>query len=149
MKTCYGELPIILERGKARVGHLQFTPTSPVHTVPSKIDVSLLVKELPVPAYRSKLEGQYASELEARRHAGMLNRWWYEPLTIHLPGKQTHKPDFLVLTNEGQLEFHQTKGWHKNMRDGLGKLKTAAAVTPWAAFLLVTRERGRWTERKL
>ncbi|HDY87687.1 MAG TPA: hypothetical protein ENH82_06150 [bacterium] len=53
-----------------------------------------------------------------RKDMGMIADWWYEDqgslLELHTGYRNNIKmylPDFTILTNEGEYEFEETKGW--------------------------------------
>ena len=95
--------------------------------------------------YRSKWEAAYASKLELEKHAGLIKAWWYEPFSLWLPGKVRYKPDFLIQYPDGleqRLEVIEVKGWSKNRRDGMTRLKIAAAIFPCFTWRLVYRTKG-------
>lgn len=102
----------------------------------------------PAPApYRSKWEAAYASKLELEKHAGIIKAWWYEPFSLWLPGKVRYKPDFLIEMPyipgmERHLEIIEVKGWSKNKRDGMTRLKIAAALFPCFVWRMVYRTKG-------
>ena len=50
-----------------------------------------------------------------------------------------------LAARETALE-REVKGWSKNRRDGLTRLKMAAAHYPWWTFVLVERIGGQWKE---
>ena len=117
-------------------------------------DATAGAKRAPVPPYRSKLEADYANHLELLKRAGEIIGWWYEPINFRLPGQRNfYKPDFLVQRQIwlpvgeipiATIEIHEVKGWSRNRREGITKLKTSAGLNPWATFSLVTYERGHW-----
>jgi hypothetical protein len=93
--------------------------------------------------YKSKWESQYAKQLELEKHAGTIKQFWYEPFSLWLPGKVRYKPDFLIQYPDGlerRLEVIEIKGWSRNKRDGMTRLKIAAALFPCFTWRLV-----RWT----
>lgn len=97
--------------------------------------------------YRSKWEAAYASTLELQKRAGLIKAWWYEPFSLWLPGKVRYKPDFLIEMPyipgmERHLEIIEVKGWSKNRRDGMTRLKIAAALFPCFVWRLVYRTKG-------
>jgi len=63
------------------------------------------------PKFRSKLEGRYAQQLLARVSCGEVTRWWYEPVSLRLPGGHWYTPDFAVELADGRLEWIETKGY--------------------------------------
>ena len=77
--------------------------------------------------------------------AGLIKAWWHEPFSLWLPGKVRYKPDFMIeyQPGEGSLEIVEVKGcWIKNRRDGMTRLKVAAALFPCFVWRLVYRTNG-------
>lgn len=106
-------------------------------------------KPIPEP-YRSQGEVEYAKRLDAERAAGRISEWRYEPMRLLLArpkggkGQWTYTPDFLVVNNDGTMDFHEVKG--KVERSDEQRLKAAAETYPWYGWLMV-RKRGRsWEE---
>lgn len=101
----------------------------------------------PPSPYKSKWESSYANYLDALKLAGEIVAWWYEPVRFRLPGTRNfYKADFLVLRCNAvgkNIEIHEVKGWSKNRREGITKLKTAAGLNTWATFYLVQWDRKR------
>lgn len=106
----------------------------------------------PAPApsrYRSKLEADFALYLIWQCRSGSIAAWWYEPVSLKLPGpRNRYTPDFLVLAGDG-LTFYEVKGWSPSYDRSIVKLKTAAGLTPWATFILVTRDKMGWHEKRI
>ena len=107
---------------------------------------------IPAPAhpYRSAWEARYAQHLEILKRAGEIIDYWYEPIRFRLPGEANYyKSDFLIQFRSPLapgfyhkwIEVHEVKGWSKNRREGITKLKTAAGLNPWATFQLVQWDR--------
>lgn len=88
------------------------------------------------------LERDWSIVLEARRRAGEVLRWDYEPERLKLADGTFYAPDFRVQLANGTIEFHECKGFMRD--DAAAKLKIAAALHPYT-FRLVTRKRGAWT----
>ena len=105
------------------------------------------------PLYRSKWDAAYAAKLELEKQAGLVKAWWYEPLSLWLPGKVRYKPDFLIQYPEGlerRCEIIEVKGWSKNRRDGITRLKIAAALFPCFTWRMVYKVKGGgWEEQSL
>jgi hypothetical protein len=103
--------------------------------------------------YRSKWEAAYAANLELAKQAGVIKQWWYEPMSIWLPGKVRYRPDFMVqypLGMERSLQIVEVKGWSRNRRDGLTRLKIAAALFPCFTWTLAYKVKGGgWMEETL
>jgi len=128
-----------------RMGHETVVPRS----MPCKVSSTS-------PTYRSKWEAAYASKLELEKHAGLIKAWWYEPFSLWLPGKVRYKPDFMVqyvdqpvypthICAPPRLEIIEVKGWSRNRRDGITRLKIAAALFPCFVWRQVYRTKnGGW-----
>lgn len=97
---------------------------------------------------RSKLEARYANDLEGLRIAGQIAEWHYEPCVLKLSETARYRPDFLVVHREShRMYFVEVKGWSKNRRDGLTRLKWAAQKYWWWEFRLVEWTDGSWQEQ--
>ena len=102
--------------------------------------------------YRSKWEENYASKLELEKRAGIIKAYWYEPFSLWLPGKVRYKPDFLIqypLGLERSLEIVEVKGWSRNRRDGMTRLKIAAALFPCFTWKLARKTKNGWDEERV
>lgn len=106
----------------------------------------------PAPSpYKSKWEAAYANKLELEKKAGLIMSYYYEPFSLWLPGKIRFKPDFMIHYDPeingytGYIEMIEVKGWSKNRRDGMTRLKIAAALFPCFVWRLVYRTKnGGW-----
>lgn len=91
----------------------------------------------------NKLEAAYSEHLERRRAAGEIAEWRYESTKLRLADGAWYTPDFRVLLPNGEVEFHETKGF---MREAARiRLRVAAELHPFR-FVLVRRADGAWTE---
>jgi len=102
----------------------------------------------PAPSpFRSKWEAAYASKLEMEKRVNHVKQYWYEPFSLWLPGKVRFKPDFLVQYQDNvMMEIIEVKGWSKNRRDGMTRLKIAASLFPCFVWRLVYRtDGGGWS----
>lgn len=100
----------------------------------------------PTGGYRSKLERDYALNLDARLRIGELAWWAYEPMRFKLGEGAWFTPDFILMRADGGLEAHETKG---HMREAANvRLKVAASLYPWLPIFVVYRLAGgfRWEE---
>lgn len=105
------------------------------------------------PKYKSKWEESYSAKLELEKRAGLITAYWHEPFSLWLPGKVRYKPDFLVeyapqpvypahICAIPKLEIIEVKGFSKNRRDGITRLKIAAALFPCFVWRMVYRTTG-------
>lgn len=88
----------------------------------------------PQDGYRSNLERRYAQHLEARRMAGQIKRWDFEPVNLRLADRTFWMPDFRVIALDDTEEYHETKGFMRE--DANVKLKVAAKMHPYRFFLV-------------
>ena len=58
----------------------------------------------------NKTEAEYAGKLQARKLAGELLYWAFEPIKVRIADNTFYSPDFLVLTASSELELHEVKG---------------------------------------
>ena len=77
--------------------------------------------------YDSKWEERYATMLDLEQKAGNIVKWWYHPWSMRLPGGARYAPDFMVQWH-GHIEIIDVKGWHKNIREAMLRIKVAAAI---------------------
>jgi len=88
----------------------------------------------------NKTERAYAQTLELRKLAGEIQGYDFEPIKLKLAPLTFYTPDFMVIGNEGQIEFHEVKGFMED--DAAVKIKTASVIHWYAYFYLVTRAKG-------
>jgi len=80
------------------------------------------------------LETAFAASLEAKRRAGVIRWWAFEPIRIKLAEATYYKPDFLTVDAEGHTEVFETKGL---MREAARvRLNVAASKLPWPFWLV-------------
>lgn len=103
-------------------------------------------KARPTGPYASKLEADYAVELERRKLAGEIQHWDYEPEKLRLALRTFYTPDFRVVV-DGRTEMHEVKGYLR--RYASLTLRFAAETFPQYRFVLVQRPKGQWTLREL
>lgn len=83
-------------------------------------------------------ERDYAAVLRGRLACGDIAGFWFEPFALNLAPKLrcSYTPDFMVQTNEGEIELHEVKGhWEEDARV---KIKCAADKFPFR-FVAVTK----------
>lgn len=93
--------------------------------------------------YRSKLEARFAEELERQRAEGKWDMVRYEPITFRLAHGVRYTPDF-VRAKDNRITIYEVKGWGKNRRDGITRLKWLAKDWPMFTCILVEYRRGAW-----
>jgi len=78
-------------------------------------------------------------------HLRMLGFPWIgvQNITLKLGDDCRYLPDFSVITANGEMEFHETKGFMRPQ--ALVKLKVAARSFPMFRFIVVRRVKGGWT----
>lgn len=92
------------------------------------------------PGQMNGVETAYAVILQARKDAGQIADFRFQPCALILADNTRYHPDFLVLDSFWQVEFHEVKG-----RKGVGpggwrddarvKIKVAARQFPWFRFV--------------
>lgn len=86
------------------------------------------------PAFKSKLEERYYAHLAGQARGGEIAAFSYEPEKLRLADGTFYTPDFRVVTLEGFVQFHETKGF---MREAARiRLNVAAELHPYE-FLVV------------
>jgi len=80
------------------------------------------------------LEKAFAASLEAKKAAGLIVWWAFEPIRIRLADSTFYKPDFLTVDIEGRTDVYETKGL---MREAARvRLNVAADRLPWKFWLV-------------
>lgn len=99
----------------------------------------------------NKTEAAYALVLNNKLLAGEIAGWWFELITIKLADRCSLQPDFLVMLNDGSLEFHEVKGGKNGTgnqwiywaeEDAKVKLKVAATIQPLPLFVVYPQRGG-------
>ncbi len=96
---------------------------------------------LPTADAMNRTERAYADHLAARKLAGEVHGFWFEPFSVRLAGNTFYRPDFLVVLADGSVEFHETKGFMRE--DALVKIKVFAETYPFP-LVLVKKQKGGW-----
>ena len=127
MQTRYGDLAIKMKNGRAVIDR----------------DPQIFIPKSDVPKFRSKWDENFAAKCELEKRAGLILGWWYEPFSLWLPGGVRYKPDFMVHRSKlwPSIEVVEVKGWSKNRRDGITRLKIAAALFPCFTWRMVWMNR--------
>ena len=89
----------------------------------------------------NKLEAAYAEFLKAEMAADRVLWWAFERMKFILADRTSYTPDFAVMTADGTMEYHETKGWWRE--DARIKIKIAADLFPFR-FVGITRKGQQW-----
>ena len=95
------------------------------------------------PRGMNKTEAEWSGMLEARRVAGELLFWAFEPIKVRLADRTWYEPDFLVVRSTGELELHEVKGAFV-MDDARLKFKLVAEHFPAALVWAQKMKGGAW-----
>lgn len=82
-------------------------------------------------------ERAYSEDLEKRKLVGEILFWRYEAIKIRLADNTFYTPDFMIMLPDGELEFHEVKGFWQDA--GRVKIKVVADQYPFR-FIAVTRQ---------
>jgi hypothetical protein len=89
----------------------------------------------------NKSEAAYAMKLDLRAKAGDIFDWAFEPIRLRLGEGAWYTPDFLVVLNTGEIEFHEYKGhWREAARV---RIKVAASLYPYFRFIAIQEKTVR------
>jgi len=94
------------------------------------------------PGKMNKLEADYALQLKALRAIKAITDFKFESVKLRLANLTTYTPDFLVIGANGEVVYHEVKGFW--MDDARVKIKVAAEQYPWFHFVAITRKKGKW-----
>ncbi len=97
----------------------------------------------------NKTETAYANELEKQKRNGEIQAYWFEAIKLKIADNAcTYTPDFLVLTNKGELELHEVKGAKAVFADDAKvKCKVCADKYPFrlkVVFPIPKKHGGGW-----
>ena len=97
----------------------------------------------------NRTEKSYASFLEAEKHAGRIEAFWFEAIKLKIAdGACFYTPDFLVLMPDGSLELHEVKGSPRIFTDDAKvKVKSCATQYPFPVKVVcpsTRRSGGGW-----
>lgn len=91
----------------------------------------------------NKTEAEWSQMLEARRIAGELLHWSFEPIKVRLADNTFYTPDFLVVLAGRELELHEVKGAFV-MDDARLKFKVVAEHFPARLVWAQKMKGGAW-----
>jgi hypothetical protein len=93
----------------------------------------------------NKTEAAYAETLEARKLAGEIQLYQFEPVSWRIARGAWYKPDFMVMMADDTIEFHEVKGfWAEAAKV---RIKVAAAKLPFRFIAVKKRAKkdgGGW-----
>ena len=89
----------------------------------------------------NKTEAAYDRHLELRRMAGEVAWYGFEAAKLRLAYKTFYTPDFLVILADGEVQFHEVKGFWRD--DARVKIKIAAEQLPFR-FLAIHKTKDGW-----
>lgn len=97
----------------------------------------------------NKTETAYAKTLEQQKRSGEILDYWFEAIKLKIADNAcTYTPDFLVLTNKGELELHEVKGSKAVFQDDAKvKCKVCADKYPFPLYVVFPRPKkqgGGW-----
>lgn len=89
--------------------------------------------------YRSRWEANYARYLEWLKKQGQIRAWEHEPETFWfggiMRGVRSYLPDFRVIENNGDVIYHEVKGWMDDRSKT--KIKRMAKYHPGITLLVI------------
>lgn len=113
------------------------------------------------PGEMNKNEARYSEHLTKLKHAGIIQWFQYEPLTLKIADSTTYKPDFVLMDSEGFIQCIEVKGGTTKTNEAgervskpfihdaksLVKIKVAAEKFPFK-FVVVWPNRDNWMSQE-
>lgn len=96
---------------------------------------------------RNKTEAAYEGLLTLRQRAGEIVWFKFEGLKLRLADNTFYTPDYAVMTNVGEIECHEVKGFWTD--DARVKIKVAADLYPFRFIAVrkqLAKDGGGWAE---
>lgn len=84
----------------------------------------------------SKYEARYLKILEDRKYLGQIRSFYLKPGSFRLGIGCHYEPDFLVIAQDGTVEYHEVKGRTRFAAASMTKIKAAAYQYPDLRFVL-------------
>jgi hypothetical protein len=94
---------------------------------------------------RNKTEANYESHLKLLMLSGEIAWFKFEVLKFRLADKTFYTPDFTVMRNDGQIEFHEVTGFW--LDDAKIKIKVASDLYPFKFLAIKAKAKkdgGGW-----
>lgn len=89
----------------------------------------------------NKMEMEYAQVLDTLKITGDVLWYKFDGVKFRLADNTFYSPDFCVMTKDGQIEFHEVKGFW--LDDARVKIKVAADMYPFK-FIALTKKGKEW-----
>ena len=86
-------------------------------------------------------ESKYALLLDSQKQTGQIFDFYFEAVTLKIATDCRYTPDFMVITKDLEVEFHEVKGYW--MDDAKVKIKVASAKFPFR-FVAVQLKKKEW-----
>lgn len=94
-----------------------------------------------VPGTMNGSERRYAETVLTPRQAkGEIDGWFFEAVTLKLAPDTRYTPDFMVVLDNGEVEFHEVKGGFMEDHSHV-KIKVAAEKFPFRFWLAKERRK--------
>lgn len=93
------------------------------------------------PGVMNKTEAAYGFHLSDLQAKGHIREFKFEAVKLILGNRCSYTPDFMVVRNDGTLEFHEVKGFWRD--DARVKIKAAADKFPFV-FVAVKQTKTGW-----
>lgn len=84
----------------------------------------------------SKYEARYLKILEDKKYLGHIRSFYLKPGSFRLGIGCHYEPDFLVIAQDGTVEYHEVKGRTRFAAKSMTKIKAAAHQYPDLKFIL-------------
>jgi len=94
----------------------------------------------------NNLEKSYAAFLDVLYKSGEITYYEFEPIKLRLADKTFYTPDFLVISNDGLIELHETKGFWRD--DARVKIKVAAEQHFYIKFIAIQLNNKNWVREE-
>lgn len=99
----------------------------------------------------NKTETEYAGMLEEQQRMGLVKWWKFHPMRVRLADNAFYEVDFLVLSADGCLEIHETKGTFTT-DDAQLKIRLCAEALPVFRMFKMTKlakkDGGGWKKEE-
>ena len=88
----------------------------------------------------SRYELEYLRILERQKSSNEIHDFYLKPGSLRMGTGTHYEPDFMVIANDGTIEYHEIKGHTRFAAKGISKLKSAAYIYPCFRFMLCMGE---------